>query len=353
MILRKPYAFLIKHFRLIHLIITALLIWLLMINRGIYRYLNLVIKDSVNRYDVLSYINYGVYILIFLAILLCAAIYYLFKYKDKPRRIYIFTIVGYVIIAIFTVVLFTYMRGFLSSVVEQKSIRFYRDTLLVTLLFQVYIVIVMFIRGLGFDIKKFDFNKDAQELNLNESDSEEIEVNTKIDTTNIMRSVRKTGRELSYFFSEFKIYILVILGIVLIILGYRGYNYFNVKYRVYGENVVVGSTYNLKVNNSYYVEDNNKYYVIVDFAISKYGKPDKFNIGNLKLKIDNKEYTARKNICYKYSKYGTCYKSQYIRNESSNYILVFEVDKAKKNTAHLIYNEYYGENYKIKLILKK
>ena len=353
MILKKPYAFLIKHFRLIHLIITALLAWLLLINRGIYKYLNLVIKDSVNRYDVLDYINYGVFILITIAILLCAAIYYLFKYKDKPRRIYIFTIVGYIIISVFTVILFTYMRGFLNSVVEQKSIRFYRDATLITLLFQFYVVIVMFIRGLGFDIKKFDFNKDAQELNLSECDSEEIEVNAKIDTTNVMRSVRKTGRELSYFFSEFKYYILVILVGLLIFLGVRGYNYFNVKYRVYGENVYVGNTYGLRVTNSSYKENKGKHYVIINFDISKLGKPEKFNTGNLKLKINNKEYNANKNICYKFTKYGTCYKSQFIRNESANYIVVFEIDGEPKNNNQLIYNEYYGESYRIKLILKK
>ncbi len=77
--------------------------------------------------------------------MLCAAIYYLFKHKDKPRRIYIFTIAGYIIIGIFMAILFTYMRGFLNAVVEQKSISFYRDALLITLLFQTYVVIVMLI----------------------------------------------------------------------------------------------------------------------------------------------------------------------------------------------------------------
>ena len=57
MVLKKPYAFLIKHFRLIHLVITAILVWLLMISRGIHKYLSLVIKDSINRYDALNYIN--------------------------------------------------------------------------------------------------------------------------------------------------------------------------------------------------------------------------------------------------------------------------------------------------------
>ena len=49
----------------------------------------------------------------------------------------------------------------------------------------------MIIRGLGFDIKKFNFNKDVQELNLSQEDMEEVEVNVGIDTTNILRGVRK------------------------------------------------------------------------------------------------------------------------------------------------------------------
>lgn len=353
MILRKPYAFLIKHFRLIHLIITAIFSYLLIKNIGVYKYLNSVIAESINRYDALDYIHYGIYFLILVGVLLCAAIYYLFKHKDKPRRIYIFTIVGYIIISIFMAILFTYMRGFLNAVVEQKSIRFYRDALLITLLFQTYVVIVMLIRGLGFDIKKFDFNKDAQELNLTESDSEEVEVNAKIDTTNVMRGIRKTGRELSYFFSEFKIYILVVLGIMLIFLGFRGYSYFNVKYRVYGENVVVGNTYKLAVNNSYYVEDKDKKYVIVNLKISKNGKSDKFNVDSVKLNANKVEYSANRNICHKFRTYGTCYKSQLIRNEAANYILVFEVEKLVNNKAQLIYNESYDMDYRIKLIPKK
>ena len=48
----------------------------------------------------------------------------------------------------------------------------------------------MAIRGLGFDIKKFDFNRDAQELNATDSDSEEVEINTKIDRFIVAFSTR-------------------------------------------------------------------------------------------------------------------------------------------------------------------
>ena len=56
-------------------------------------------------------------------------------------------------------VVFSYMSGFSMNIINQKTIRLYRDILFICDLFQYYIIIVMLIRGLGFDIKKFDFTK--------------------------------------------------------------------------------------------------------------------------------------------------------------------------------------------------
>ena len=62
MVLRKPYGFLIKHFRFIHLLITAILAYIAVKFRNIYVFLGNVISDAVNRYDALSYINYKIFI---------------------------------------------------------------------------------------------------------------------------------------------------------------------------------------------------------------------------------------------------------------------------------------------------
>ena len=219
MILRKPYAFLIKHFRLIHLILTGVLIHLVLKNMAIYKFINKVINNPVNRYDALSFINYNFIIYVILVIVLCFIIYKLLKYKDKPRRLYLFTIISYIVITVFMMILFIYMNKLSMEVGSERTIRLYRDILLITLLFQYYIIIAMGIRGLGFDIKKFDFARDVQELNLNESDSEEVEVNLNIDTTDVVRGIRKQRRELGYFYKEFKYYIIVIIVIIIGILG--------------------------------------------------------------------------------------------------------------------------------------
>lgn len=353
MILRRPYAFLIKHFRLIHLIITGLFAYVVYKYREIYKFLKEVIADSANKYNALEYINYKIYIFIIIALILCGVVYWLLRFKDKPRKIYIFTMISYIIIAIFMFAVYGYMNGFSNMAIDQKTIRLYKDILSITLWIQYYIVIFMLIRGLGFDIKRFDFRRDAQELNLGASDAEEVEVNINIDTTNLVRGVRKQKRELGYFFQEFKVYIIVILLLVFGIGGYKLYEYYSLKYKVYNENQVVGNLYNIVVKDSYYKIDDDNNYVIINFDVLKYGKKDRLNLGNMILMIGDNSYNVDKNICYQFKKIGNCYKKQYITNNYENYIILYPVDNLNIQDAYLLYKESYEETYKIKLIMKE
>ena len=353
MVFRRPYAFLIKHFRLIHLFISAIFTYIVILSRNIYKYLSSVISDSVNRYNALEYINYGIYLYIFLALILCFVVYWLLKYKNKPRRIYILTFVGYIIISIFMFLLFNYMREFSNAVIGQKTIRFYRDSLLIILFFQYYIIIFMFVRGLGFDIRKFNFGKDVQELNATLEDSEEVEVNAKIDTTNVVRGFRRQKREFGYFYKEYKIYIIIIIVLVLSFIGYNAYGYFSVKYKVYNENENIGNLYNITIRDSYYNigEDNN--FVIINFDVRKNGKKGILNISNMILTIGKDKYIPDKNICYQFNRMGNCYKKQYIGNNIDNYIVVYNIHDLNIQDAYLLYNESYDKSYKVKLIMKQ
>ncbi len=353
MVLRRPYAFLIKHFRLIHIVITALFGLVAYKSRSIYIFLKKVIADSASRYDAEMYINKGIILYIFLALILCFAVQWLLKYKDKPRKLYTIIMVIYVIISIFLLVLFNYMGTFASAIADQKTIRMYRDILTIMLLLQYYVVFVMLIRGLGFDLKKFDFNRDMQELNLNAEDSEEVEVNVGVDTSNVMRIARRQGREFGYFYKEFKVYILVILVVVIGILGIKGYKYFKEKYKVYA----VGDTFGVKniitIKDGYAVKSGGKYFVVINFDIYKHGKKALFNTGDMALLVNKNKYIPDKNICYKFNLLGNCYKKQNIINNAMNYILVYEVEELKNNQVYIVYNDYYERQYKVKLYLKE
>lgn len=352
MVFRKPYGFLIRYFRLIHLIMTGILVFLVRSNNRIYSYLNSCINDSVNRYVAYDYINYGVFICIGVAVLLFFVIYLLFKYKDKPRKLYLFSIFGYILVAIFMFILYEYFRELPNNVIDQKTIRGYRDIMLITLGFQYLIIVIMFIRGLGFDIKKFNFGKDIQELNLSSEDNEEVEVDFKIDTTNIMREFRKKKREFGYYFQEYRVIILGIFAIILVIIVASVYNKFKGSFKIYEQNEIVGNVNYLTVKNSYYNIDSNKNYVIVSFDIFKYGKQERLELTNMILMMNGVEYLPNKNICFKFNNLGNCYKKQYVTDKNGSYIIVYEVDNLNSEKAYLMYKESFDNSFKIRLNLE-
>lgn len=352
MVFRKPYGFLIKYFKLIHLIITGILVHLISYNTKVYKFLTSCIENSSVRYNALEYINYKIFIWFILVILLFFVIYFLFKYKNKPKTTYIVSIMGYGVVSIFMFVLFSYMSDLPNNVVDQKTIRLYRDLTIIVLGFQYIITIFMFIRGLGFDVKKFNFSKDIQELNLNEQDNEEVEIDVNIDTNNVIRKINKQKRELGYFYQEYKVIILVILGVILLFSGFKLYSYLSKELKVYKEEEYVGYSNYISVSDSYFsiMEDGN--YIIVKLDIFRNGVKEKMDVNKLVLSINGEEYLPNKNICYKFNKLGNCYKKQYITNEVKSYILVYEIDVFNKDKSYLIYNESYDNNFKIKLDLE-
>ncbi len=353
MVLRRPYAFLIKHFRLIHLIIAILLTYLAIRNRGIYLYLGKVLNETVLRYEVMDYITYSIYIYIILALAFCLIIYLLLKYKDKPRKLYLILMGGYIVIAIFMLMVFSYMRSFTNTVPDVKTLRLYRDIFSISLLFQYFFIILMFVRGFGFDIKKFNFASDMHELNATAEDSEEVEVNTKIDITNIARKLNKQQREFGYFFQEFKVYIIVVMSVIVLIGGYVLYNNWSKKYKTYNFGQVIGSNYNIVITDSYYNVVGEDNYVIVKFDIAKPGKSEKFNTGNVALQIGKEKYLPNKNVCYKFNYLGDCYKKQYVNGTYKDYIITYKVDNLNINRAYIVYTDSFDRTYRVKLKMKE
>ena len=57
MILRKPYGFLIKHFRLIHLILTTLYIYLAIKVNSLLKFYNNFISGSESKLNAIKYIT--------------------------------------------------------------------------------------------------------------------------------------------------------------------------------------------------------------------------------------------------------------------------------------------------------
>ena len=172
MILKKPYGFLIKHFRMIHLILLAISFYLTMKVNHILQYYNSFIRGSASKLDAIGYVtNYHV-LAIIVAIVICLIVYALLRYKKKPRILYLLLILLYFLVGVMVQVSYQGLYTIYISILETKTMLLYRDLLRILVGVQYLSLIFLLIRGLGFDIRKFNFVSDLAELGESEQDSE-------------------------------------------------------------------------------------------------------------------------------------------------------------------------------------
>ena len=101
-------------------------------------------------------------------------------------------------------------------------------------------IAVMLARSLGFDVKKFDFTSDINEIAIESGDNEEFELKVGVDFQRIERGTRGYLRELKYYYQENKMVILSIFGILVVILGI--YMVSNIEY---GQHLLLPKIYSL------------------------------------------------------------------------------------------------------------
>ena len=339
MILKRPYAFLIKHFRLIHLMIFSMLLYIVLKARDILNFL----KDYINfngNIEVISsnYINYYMFISIFLIIVLSIVIYYLMRYKNKPRLFYIGTIIVSLVSAVLFIYLYNGIRSLETVTISGREIRLYRDLSRINYWLLLVSSIPMLIRGLGFDIKKFNFNRDLKELNLNEEDSAEVEVNTNLNSNNIKRVGRRTFREFKYYYKDNKMIINLIISIVIIIIAIIfSLNRYVVNKDLNEGEILSNNYFNLKVNKSYLSDrkrtSRNNSYIILN--ISVIGKINRYtlNLDEFILKGNNNKYIPSQKYYNYFTDIGIGYKDNYLDiGEYKDYILIYNIDNVDKES---------------------
>ena len=339
MILRKPYAILIKYFKFIHIVMFVFFAYLVFSLRKIYMFFSTYIKTSNFTYIENMSSIYVPWILFLIVILLLAfsiGIFLLMHKKEKPVLFYKIMIAY----CVFLLIVFTYFIFFFKSldntVYEPLRIVANRDISLGAYILNFFFVAFTFIRGFGFDIKKFSFDKDKRELNLEESDSEEYELNVNIEKADVKSFLNKQKRELSYYFTENKKFFITVLIIAIISIGLYTYYSVFILNKVYkqGEDVIVGNI-KYKVNNSL-ISDIDKYgqtidtdneYLIISINIAVRNGNKVLDGQALRVNIDN-DYYYPTNTCDLFNDIGKCYLNEEIKDGTYNdYIFVYKIKK--------------------------
>ena len=367
MIIRKPYAFLIKHFRKIHIFMFLLCAYIyyktITLSSFINEFMDLFSYDSYNE-PISKYTGFLPMLALILLIASSAVLIILLKHKDKPWKTYLLPMVEYT--ALFLTFIFTagYFNSYTGSS-ETTTIRAIRDIIFILTIPQYATFILLGIRILGVDLKKFDFKTDKEYLELSESDREEIEINIDIDKESIKRTFKRLKRNLGYFFQEHKLLVQAVSIILILFVAYKSYNFIFVVNKAYKQGDVINTNgYTITINNSYY---SNK-----DYKGSKISSGDGFIILDLNIKNNSVKRTVNLNrfhVMNKSSNYSPTnkrYETQFIdlgktvseltleNGRETNLILIYKVSsKEDIDKFVLYYQELQGnENHLRKIKLK-
>ena len=348
MVIRKPYAFLIKYFKIIHIAIFIILIFLLFKLRTIYMFFkNYLLNGSYIYVNNMAsnYVGIPLILIIIVLIGIFLLIFLLMKQKKKPIVYYISALVYTSICFISCLFLFSVFSSLEYSSLSNKALALIRDLTMVLYYADFFFIAISFIRGFGFDIKKFNFDKDLEQIDITEKDREEIELESPIDYDKVVNFARRKKRNISYYFKE-NSYVLIVL-LIIISLGLTSYFVVDklIVNKVYHEQQIVTiDKLDFKIIDSYVSNKNingnvinkNKKFIIIPFEVTNnYDKYVQIITENTRIRINKNYYYPKANTAF--NDLGVVYKSQNIPNGATRtYLFLFEIDNSEKtNTVYL------------------
>ena len=355
MVLKKPYAFLIKHFKVIHFILFAIILYITYRFNNISTFFANYVKNnySVGVTIAQSYIPITIFLAVLIVIIFSTLMWLLMNNRKKPNKFYLFTGIYYLFLLITIIYAYNTINSLDTASLTQRASRALRDIYQILLFPNFYFLIISFIRGIGFDVKKFNFKEDLEELEIKSEDNEEFEFVLGKDSYKWKRKVRRSIREFKYYVLENKFFISIIVGVIAII----GLLTFALNVTLFKKSYHIGDTLNTdtfsyKLNNAYMtsydlsgkiIKDDKKY-IILDFTIKSLAnfraiKPEEFYLTKRK-----NVYNFKSSLSNSFRHIGISYKGDNISTNAENYIFVFEVETKDKGNFTL--NVFDTINYK-------
>ena len=338
MILRKPYAFLIKHFKLIHLIMTFCMGILIYQTNVLLEFFNDFIGSGqaiVGTEVVSNLFNSYTYLFIVIILLTSLVILVLMIFKNKPKFYYISNMVGYGLLIALYVYAISTIGQMQEGLVDERITRAIRDFLNIIFIFQIYSIFISFIRSIGLDVKKFDFDQDAQDLNITDKDNEEFEVNVEFDSHTLKRKLKRNYRNFKYYLVENKMMLSIVGGVIILagaiwmmislfdreVVYNTGQTFAPLNYQI----TIVDSYITDKDYRLNKITEDGTTLAVVKFKIRTLNKTTKFVFGKLALQLGDNKYYHTNEYASKLTDLGKTYINQNLTDAFQEFLLVYEI----------------------------
>ena len=193
-------------------------------------------------------------------------------------------------------------------------------------------------RTLGFNLKQFDFKRDLEELDINDTDNEEVEVILGNNNYKYIRFFRKSIRFTKYFILENKLFVIAVGSILALGLSLSVFMNINVYSVDYTENQqIMANSLLYKVNKSYITQydiknkklNDNKSYVLIEIEVTnQLEKEYKLNRDTFRLNVNGEMLVPIFTLTEKFKDIGNPFvPCKILGKEHKSYIVIFEIDK--------------------------
>lgn len=357
MILRKPFAILIKYFKAIHILLTAFSFYLVYRTNMILSFLSeyMGTHNSVIGKDLTSELySWLMYLSLFIIIVGSCIILALMLFKQKKVKLYIYNIFTYVTLGIIFAFSYSVVSSLEIELVDVRTLKIVQDLITTSFILQIISLVMVAMRATGFNVQKFNFTKDLQDLEIEDLDNEEFEINIDLDYDDKKRKLNRMIRHTKYVYRENKF---VLLSLIVIVIGVTCLSiYLNVGVynKVYSKNEAFTTNFFvMQMGDSYSSSKDyrgneilkNESLIMINMNLKRLATKDTtFDSARLILKIDEHHFyhdSAYKNLMFDM---GEIYLNQNISTEFDNYVFIYKIptDFLDKDI-RLIYTDYNGK----------
>lgn len=348
MILKKPYVFFIKMFKPIHLAMAVLVMYLIFLNNKVLSFLTEYLHSSIDilgsdvKEEIFTNLLYIIPIIIMILSFIILGV--MFK-KNKPIKFYFINIFIFIVV----IVINFYASNFLSvmeeSIVAIKSVKLIHDLVLINVALESFVFILLLIRGMGINFKKFNFDSDISKFNIEESDNEEIEIDINVNLDETKRKRKKTFRYFKYTYLENKFMINTILISSILILGISVYFVISSLNKVNKEGVIYqANTFSFGVDNTIILNTDYKgdkltdnYLIVINTKIKSNANRNSLYLNDFNLKIGSTIFKPSLKYSNSLIDLGILYNEEILSKEYTNYLFVYEIEE-KYITSDMIFS---------------
>lgn len=356
MIFRKPYAFLVKNFKKIHifmLFLCAYIFYKCIQTRSFVSEFVTLGSYDINSEPISRHINLILILGLLIVIGLSVALLVLLKRKNKPWKLYLVPIIVYSAMFLMFIITSNFFSNYRGE--GTTGVRAIRDLLLIVSLGQYPVFIILLIRIFGIDINNFNFKIDQEYLELDSGDREEFEVNIDIDKHTFIRGYKRFLRNIGYVYQEHKFLSNVLITLVIgIFLVTSFYNIFILRRSYKQGDVFELNGYTLNIKNSYYTDKNyngkviskTSNFVIVSMNIKNNVYRRDINFKRFHVMNGVNDYTdTYRTYESDFSDLGVTYSEKEFKSgENIDLIMVFKVDKKLPKDKFVLYYQDYINN---------